>query len=151
MMAIVQSDPDVQNVVGYTGVGSGGGGGQINSGSVFVSLKPISQRSSVDQVIARLRPKLAQVPGGRLILVAVQDIRAGGRQSSANYQYTLQSDNTDDLFTWTPRLVQALEHSAVLADVISDQQQKGLETDLIIDRDTASRLGVTPAQIDNTL
>jgi multidrug efflux pump len=151
MMAIVQSDPDVQNVVGYTGVGSGGGGGQINSGSVFVSLKPISQRSSVDQVIARLRPKLAQVPGGRLILVAVQDIRAGGRQSSANYQYTLQSDNTDDLFTWTPRLVQALEHSAVLTDVISDQQQKGLQTNLVIDRDTASRLGVTPAQIDNTL
>jgi multidrug efflux pump len=151
MIAIVQSDPDVQNVVGYTGVGSGGGGGQINTGSVFVSLKPISQRSSVDQVIARLRPKLAQVPGGRLFLTAVQDIRAGGRQSNSAYQYTLQSDSTDDLFTWTPRLVQALEHSSVLADVSSDQQQKGLQTDVVIDRDTASRLGVTPAQIDNTL
>ncbi len=151
MMAIVQQDPAVENVVGYTGVGSGGGFGQINTGSVFVSLKPISQRPPIDQVIARLRPKLAQVPGGRLFLVAVQDIRAGGRQSSAQYQYTLQSDSTDDLFTWTPLLVQQLEHSSVLADVSSDQQQKGLETDLVIDRDTAARLNITPAKIDNTL
>jgi multidrug efflux pump len=151
MMSIVQSDSAVDHVVGYTGVGSGGGGGAINTGSVFVSLKPITQRPSVDAVIARLRPKLAQVPGGRLFLTAVQDIRAGGRQSNSQYQYTLQSDSTDDLATWTPKLVQALEHSAVLADVSSDQQTKGLETDLVIDRDTASRLGVTPAQIDNTL
>jgi len=151
MMAIVQRDPAVENVVGYTGVGSGGGGGQINTGSVFVALKAISQRDSVDLVIARLRPKLAEVPGGRLFLTAVQDIRAGGRQSNSQYQYTLQSDSTDDLFKWSPLLVQQLEHSSVLADVSSDQQQKGLETDLVIDRDTASRLGVTPAQIDNTL
>jgi multidrug efflux pump len=152
MMAIVQQDPAVENVVGYTGVGSGGGpGSQINTGSVFVSLKSIEQRTSMDQVIARLRPKLAQVPGGRLFLVGVQDIRAGGRQSNAQYQYTLQSDNTDDLFNWTPRLVQALEHSTVMTDISSDQQQKGLESDLVYDRDTASRLGVTPAQIDNTL
>ncbi len=150
MMAIVQADPAVQTVVGYTGTG-GGGYGQINTGSVFVSLKPISERPPVDQVIARLRPKLAQVPGGRLFLVAVQDIRAGGRQSNSEYQYTLQSDSADDLFTWTPKLVQALEHSSVLADVNSDQQQKGLESDLVYDRDTAARLGVTPAQIDNTL
>ena len=151
MMSIVQQDPAVENVVGYTGVGSGGGFGQINTGSVFVSLKSISERPPIDEVIARLRPKLAQVPGGRLFLVAVQDIRAGGRQSSAQYQYTLQSDNSDDLFTWTPRLVQVLERSSIMADVNSDQQQKGLESDLIIDRDTASRLSVTPAQIDNTL
>ena len=151
MMAIVQADPAVENVVGYTGVGSGGGFGQINTGSVFVSLKPLSQRPSVDAVIARLRPKLAQVPGGRLFLVAVQDIRAGGRQSNAQYQYTLQSDSSADLFKWTQQLVQALEHSSVMADVSSDQQQRGLESDLIIDRDTASRLGITPAQIDNTL
>jgi len=151
MMSIVQQDPAVENVVGFTGVGSGGGMAQINTGSVFVSLKPITQRSSMDQVIARLRPKLARVPGGRLFLVGVQDIRAGGRQSNAQYQYTLQSDSADDLFTWTPKLVDALEHSSVLADVSSDQQQKGLETDLVIDRDTASRLGITPAQIDNTL
>jgi multidrug efflux pump len=150
MMAIVQADPAVQTVVGYTGTG-GGGFGTINTGSVFVSLVPIGQRPSIDAVIARLRPKLAQVPGGRLFLNAVQDIRAGGRQSNSSYQYTLQSDSADDLFNWSPKLVQALEHSSVLADVNSDQQQKGLETDLVIDRDTASRLGVTPAQIDNTL
>jgi multidrug efflux pump len=151
MMAIVQEDPAVEHVVGYTGTGSGGGFGQINTGSLFVALKSISQRPSIDQVIARLRPKLAQVPGGRLFLTPVQDIRAGGRQSNSQYQYTLQSDSTDDLFAWTPKLLQALEHSSVLADVSSDQQQKGLETDLAIDRDTASRLGITPAQIDNTL
>ena len=151
MMAIVQADPAVENVVGYTGVGSGGGFGQINTGSVFVSLKPLSQRPGMDQVIARLRPKLAQVPGGRLFLVGVQDIRAGGRQSNAEYQYTLQADDADLLFKWTPQLVQALEHSSIMADVSSDQQQRGLESDLVIDRDMASRLGVTPAQIDNTL
>jgi multidrug efflux pump len=151
MIDIVQADPAVDHVVGFTGVGSGGGGGGINSGSVFVSLKPITQRPSVDEVTARLRPQLAKVPGGRLFLTAVQDIRAGGRQSNAAYQYTLQSDSTDDLFTWTPKLVTALEHSAVITDVNSDQQQKGLETDLVIDRDTASRLGITVSQIDNTL
>jgi multidrug efflux pump len=151
MVDIVQNDPAVEHVVGFTGVGSGGGGGQINTGSVFVALKPITQRPSVDEVIARLRPQLAKVPGGRLFLTAVQDIRAGGRQSNSAYQYTLQSDSTDDLFTWAPKLVTALEHSAVLADVNSDQQQKGLETDMVIDRDTASRLGITASQIDNTL
>jgi multidrug efflux pump len=151
MIDIVQRDPAVESVVGYTGVGSGGGGGQINTGSVFVALKPITQRPSADEVIARLRPQLARVPGGRLFLTAVQDIRAGGRQSNSAYQYTLQSDKSDDLFTWAPKLVTALEHSAVVTDVNSDQQQKGLETDLVIDRDTASRLGVTASQIDNTL
>jgi multidrug efflux pump len=151
MMAIVQADPAVEHVVGYTGVGSGGGFGQINTGSVFVSLKPISERPPVNQVIGRLRPKLAQVPGGRLFLFAVQDVRAGGRQSNALYQYTLQSDDPDELFKWAPRLVQQLEHSSVVTDVSSDQQQRGLESDLIVDRPTASRLGITPAQIDNTL
>ena len=97
MMDIVQADPAVENVVGYTGVGSGGGFGADQYRLVFVSLKPLSQRVSVDQVIARLRPKLAQVPGGRLYLAAVQDLRAGGRQSNAQYQYTLQSDNVEDL------------------------------------------------------
>ena len=152
MMDIVRQDPAVENVVGYTGVGSGGGGNaQINTGNVFVSLKPLSERVSVDQVIARLRPKLAQVPGGRLYLAAVQDLRAGGRQSNAQYQYTLQSENVEDLYTWTPKLVDALEHSAVLADVSSDQQQRGLETYLDMDRDTTARLGISPLQIDNTL
>jgi len=151
MIDIVQRDPAVEHVVGYTGVGSGGGFGQINTGSVFVSLKPISQRPPIDQVIARLRPQLARVPGGRLFLVAVQDIRQGGRQANAQYQYTLQSDDTALLQKWTPLLVQQLEKSSVLADVSSDQQQRGLEADLVVDRTTASRLGITPAQIDNTL
>jgi len=152
MMSIVQADPAVQNVVGYTGVGSGGGYAQINTGNVFVALKPLSERNlTVDQVIARLRPKLAQVPGGRLYLAAVQDLRAGGRQSNAQYQYTLQSEDVQELYTWTPKLVDALEHSAVLTDVSSDQQQRGLETYLDIDRDTTARLGISPLQIDNTL
>jgi multidrug efflux pump len=151
MMDIVSADPAVEHVVGYTGVGSGGGYAQINTGSVFVSLKPLSQRVGVDQVIARLRPKLAEVPGGRLYLAAVQDLRAGGRQSNAQYQYTLQSDNVEDLYDWTPKLVDALEHNSVLTDVSSDQQQKGLETYLDIDRDTTARLGISPLQIDNTL
>jgi multidrug efflux pump len=152
MMTIVQADPAVQNVVGYTGVGSGGGYAQINIGNVFAELKPLSQRKlSADQVIARLRPKLAQVPGGRLYLAAVQDLRAGGRQSNAQYQYTLQSEDVQDLYTWTPKLVDALEHNPVLTDISSDQQQSGLETYLDIDRDTTARLGISPLQIDNTL
>ncbi|MGB6964164.1 MAG: efflux RND transporter permease subunit, partial [Xanthobacteraceae bacterium] len=115
MTAIVQADPAVENVVGYTGVGSGGGFGSINTGSVFVSLKPIGERPPMDQVLARLRPKLAKVPGGRLFLFGVQDVRAGGRQSNAEYQYTLQSDDADELFKWTQRLVNELEHSQIMA------------------------------------
>jgi multidrug efflux pump len=151
MTEIVQEDPAVENVVGYTGVGSGGGFGSINTGSVFVSLKPLGERPPMDQVLARLRPRLAKVPGGRLFLFGVQDVRAGGRPSNAEYQYTLQSDDAEELFKWTQRLVNELEHSKIMADVSSDQQQRGLESDLVIDRDTASRLGITPAQIDNTL
>ena len=151
MMSIVRADPAVDQVVGFTGVGSGGGYAQINTGNVFVSLKPVSERVSVDEVIARLRPKLAQVPGGRLYMAAVQDLRAGGRQSNAQYQYTLQSESVQELYAWTPKLVDALEHNSVLTDVSSDQQQRGLETYLDIDRDTAARLGISPLQIDNTL
>jgi multidrug efflux pump len=151
MIDIVRTDPAVDTVVGFTGVGSGGGFAQLNTGTVFVSLKSLSQRVSADEVIARLRPKLAQVPGGRLYLAAVQDLRAGGRQSNAQYQYTLQSENVQDLYTWTPKLVDALEHNPVLTDVSSDQQQRGLETYLNIDRDTTARLGISPQQIDNTL
>jgi multidrug efflux pump len=151
MIDIVRADPAVDTVVGFTGAGSGGGFAQINTGTVFVSLKPLSQRVSVDEVIARLRPKLAQVAGGRLYLAAVQDLRAGGRQSNAQYQYTLQSENVQNLYTWTPKLVDALEHSSIVTDVSSDQQQRGLETYLDIDRDTTARLGVSPQQIDNTL
>jgi multidrug efflux pump len=151
MMSIVQHDPAVDNVVGFTGSGGGPGGG-VNSASVFVSLKDIGQRNvSADQVIARLRPKLGGVAGARLFLVAIQDIRAGGRQSNAAYQYTLQGDDAQTLYDWVPKITTALQHDPALADVNSDQEQKGLETDLKIDRPTASRLGLTEAMIDNTL
>jgi multidrug efflux pump len=152
MMSIVQHDPAVASVVGFTGAGSGGGQSATNTGSVYVSLKPLSERGdTADQVITRLRRELAQVPGGRLFLQAVQDIRVGGRASNAQFQFTLQADTTEDVYTWAPKLLDALQHSPVLADVNSDQQQKGLETDIVIDRDTASRLGLQTSQIDNTL
>jgi multidrug efflux pump len=152
MTSIVQHDPAVATVVGFTGAGSGGGQSATNTGSVYVSLKPLSQRSdTADQVITRLRRELSQVPGGRLFLQAVQDIRVGGRASNAEFQYTLQADSTEELYSWAPKLLDALQHSPALADVNSDQQQKGLETDILIDRDTASRLGLQTSQIDNTL
>jgi multidrug efflux pump len=151
LMTIVQNDPAVQSVVGFTGAGGGGGGGSTNTGSVFVALKSLSDRAGIDQVMSGLRRKLAVVPGARLFLVPIQDIRVGGRSSNAAYQYTLQADTTAALYEWAPKLLAALEHSAILRDVNSDQQQKGLETDLLIDRATASRLGVSASQIDNTL
>ncbi|MGH6838287.1 MAG: efflux RND transporter permease subunit [Methylocella sp.] len=147
LQAIVQADPAVTSVKGYTGSGSG-----TNSGSVYIDLKPESQRSdTADEVIARLRRELARVPGARLYLQSVQDIRMGGRASNAQYQYTLQGESTSELYDFVPRLVEALQNSSVLTDVNSDQQEKGLETDIDIDRDTASRLGIIVSQIDNTL
>ncbi len=151
MSAIVQHDPAVQSVVGFTGQGSGGAGGQANTASVFIALKPLGQRPGVEQVMGRLRRALAHVPGAQLYLTPVQDIRVGGRQSNATYQYTLQSDDTATLYQWTPKLVAAMQKSPVLRDVSSDLQQKGLETDLTVDRDTATRLGLNMAQVDNTL
>ena len=148
---IVQADPAVDTVVGFTGGGSGGGG-QTNSGFIFVSLKAKSARKlSADQVIGRLRPKLNQVAGARLFLQAAQDIHVGGRQSNAEYQYTLQGDSVAEIYKWAPKLTDALPHAPVLTDVNSDQQQNGLEIQLVIDRDTAARLQLNPADIDNTL
>ena len=150
-ISIVQADPAVDSVVGFTGGGSGGGG-QTNSGFIFVSLKAKAQRPlSADEVIGRLRPRLNQVAGARLFLQAAQDIRTGGRQSNAQYQYTLQADNVADLYKWAPKLAEALQHAPVLTDVNSDQQQNGQDIQLVIDRDTASRLKLNPAAIDNTL
>ncbi|MDQ6868115.1 MAG: efflux RND transporter permease subunit [Pseudomonadota bacterium] len=147
LQAIVQADPAIASVKGYTGSGSG-----TNSGSVYIDLKPKSQRSeTADEVIARLRRNLTQVPGARLYLQSVQDIHMGGRASNAQYQFTLQGESTSELYAFVPRLVEALQNSSVLADVNSDQQQTGLETDVVIDRDTASRLGIIVSQIDNTL
>jgi multidrug efflux pump len=150
-ISIVQADPAVNTVVGFTGGGSAGGG-QVNSGFIFVSLKAKADRKlSADQVIGRLRPKLNQVAGARLFLQAAQDIRVGGRQSNAQYQYTLQGDTVADIYKWAPKLTEALQHVPVLTDVNSDQQQNGQELEINIDRDTASRLQLNPATIDNTL
>jgi len=143
---IVKSDPAVENVVGFTG------GGRRNSGFMFMSLKPLSERKiSADQVIARLRPRLAQVPGANLFLVPVQDIRIGGRQSGAQYQFTLQADDLAELRLWEPRVRRALSLLPELADVNTDQQEKGLQTTLVIDRLTAARFGITTRMIDQTL
>jgi len=151
MMSIVQQDPAVESVVGSTGAGGGGGASQTNTGSVYVALKDRGSRDGIDVVMARLRRNLSHVPGGRLFLQPVQDIRVGGRQSNAAYQFTLQGDSTAEVYEWAPKLLDALQNDPNLADVNSDQQQKGLETDLVIDRATASRLGITASQIDNTL
>ncbi|MGC2084957.1 MAG: efflux RND transporter permease subunit, partial [Bradyrhizobium sp.] len=144
---IIKQDPAVDTAVGFTG------GGQTNSGFMFVSLKPLAERKlSVDGVIGRLRRQMSVVPGATLFLQAVQDIRIGGRASNAQYQYTLQGTSLEELNEWTPKIVAALQReTSVLADVNSDQQNKGLESDLLIDRDAAARLGITVSQIDNTL
>jgi multidrug efflux pump len=146
-MEIVRQDPAVESAAGFTG------GFSTNSGFVFATLKPLSERKiSADQVIARLRPKLAQVPGANLFLAAVQDIRVGGRQGNAQYQFTLQADSLPDLYTWAPKLVEALrQDSSVITDVDSDQQQRGLQVNLTIDRDAAARLGVSTRSISSTL
>ena len=151
MMSIVQHDPAVANVVGATGAGGGGGASQTNTGSVYVALKPKGQRDSLDVVTSRLRRELSRVPGGRLILVPAQDIRIGGRQTNAAYQYTLQADNTAEVYQWAPKLLDVLQRDPALTDVNSDQQEAGLETLVTIDRPTASRLGITTQQIDSTL
>jgi multidrug efflux pump len=146
-VGIIKKDPAVETVVGFTG------GGQTNSGFMFVSLLPLNERhASVDEVIGRLRRQMAVVPGATLFLQAVQDIRAGGRASNAQYQYTLQGASLEELNEWSPKIAAALQRETTkLADVNSDQQNKGLESNVIIDRDAASRLGVTVSQIDNTL
>ncbi len=146
-VSILKQDPAIETAVGFTG------GGQTNSGFMFVSLVPLNQRGiSVDRVIARLRHEMAVVPGATLFLQAVQDIRVGGRASNAQYQYTLQAPSLEELNEWSPKIAAALQReTATLADVNSDQQNKGLESNLVIDRDAAARLGVTVSQIDNTL
>jgi multidrug efflux pump len=151
MMAIVQRDPAVEGVVGATGAGGGGGQSQTNTANMYVALKPKGGRDSLDTVTGRLRRELSRVPGARLILVPAQDIRVGGRQSSAAYQYTLQADSTAEVYEWAPKLLRALQNNPALRDVNSDQQEAGLETRVTIDRSTASRLGLTMSEIDNTL
>ena len=144
--AIVQADPAVASIVGFTG------GRGTNSANVFVGLKPLGERDPIETVMARLRPKLAQVPGARLFLFPRQDLRMGGRQSFAQYQYTLQGDTAAELYAAAPKVLQALQkRTDLFADVTSDQQEGGLESRLVIDRATAFRYGITPDMIDNTL
>ncbi|MGO8908713.1 MAG: efflux RND transporter permease subunit [Bradyrhizobium sp.] len=145
-VTIIKSDPAVETAVGFTG------GGQTNSGFMFVSLKPLGERHiSADGVIARLRREMAVVPGATLFLQAVQDIRVGGRASNAQYQFTLQGPTFEELNEWSPKIAAALQGDPNLTDVNSDQQNKGLESNLVIDRDAAAQLGITVSQIDNTL
>ncbi|MFC0225153.1 multidrug efflux RND transporter permease subunit MdtC [Serratia aquatilis] len=145
-MKIVRDDKDVDNVTGFTG------GSRTNSGSMFISLKPLSERSDdAQKVIARLRAKLAKEPGASLFLMAVQDIRAGGRQSNAGYQYTLLADDLRELREWEPKIRVALSALPELADVNSDQQDKGSELDLTYDRETMSRLGISVTDANNLL
>jgi multidrug efflux pump len=137
-MEIVGADPAVESVVGFTG------GMRTNSGSMFISLKPLSERKeSAQEVIARLRIKLAKEPGANLYLNAVQDLRVGGRESNASYQYSLLSDDLNDLRTWEPKIRQAFAALPQLADVNSDQQDKGSEMDLSYDRESMARLGIS--------
>lgn len=145
-MAILKTDPAVDNVIGFTG------GSQRNGGTLFVALKSQKERDvSADEVIARLRKPLSQVAGASLFLQSVQDLRVGGRQGNAQYQYTLQAENLEELRIWTPRIQAALQKEPKVADVSVDQQDKGISNSLNIDRDLASRLGVTPQLLDASL
>ncbi|HKV53061.1 MAG TPA: multidrug efflux RND transporter permease subunit [Candidatus Binataceae bacterium] len=144
----VKTDPAVEHVVAFAGSNAGAS----NSARMFITLKPLAQRHlSADLVIARLRKKLTHLTGATLYLQASQDVRVGGRMGNAQYQYTLQGTDLDELNHWAPRLLKALQHLPQLADVSSDQQNNGPDAYLDIDRTTATRLGLTPSAIDNTL
>ena len=145
-LAIVQQDPAVEYVMGSTG------GGQINAANMFMTLKPLAERKvSSDEVIDRLREKLRNEPGARLFMMKQTDVRIGGRQSMASYDYTLQSDGVEELRAWEPRIRQVMSELPELEDVNSDVQDYGVQTSLVIDRDAIKRLGLSMAQIDATL
>jgi hydrophobe/amphiphile efflux-1 (HAE1) family protein len=158
--SIVLKDPAVDTMAGFTG-----GGSALNQGRFFMMLKPLEERGpcqkkhfwqscqypTADDVINRLRGKLAVVPGATLILQSAQELTIGGRYGNAQYQYTLQSANLDDLNNWAPRLLEKLKTLPELRDQNSDQQDKGLQAKLVIDRDTASRMGISPETLDNAL
>ena len=146
---IIKADPGVANVVAFTG---SGGGTTTNTGRMFIALKPLEERKvSADEIIRRLRRQLATVEGASVFLQATQDLRVGGRGGNAQYQYTIQSENLDDLVKWGPMLLQELRKVSVVTDVNSDQQNSGLQASLDYDRATAQRLGITPQEIDDTL
>jgi multidrug efflux pump len=144
---IVKKDPAVENVVGFVG-----GGGTTNSGTVFITLKPLEERKlNADQVIGRLRSKLAVVTGATLYMQSAQDLVIGGRSGNAQYQYTLSADNLRDLNYWTPIVHRELTKLPGIIDMNSDQQDHGLQSFVKVDRDNASRFGITSSQIDQTL
>ncbi|HEX7466939.1 MAG TPA: efflux RND transporter permease subunit, partial [Usitatibacter sp.] len=146
LAAIVIADPAVESVTAFTG------GGQRNSAQMFIALKPLKQRKdSLDQILARLRPALSKEPGANLFLNPIQDLRGGGRQSDASQQFTLRADDLSELRTWAPKLEAALRDVPELTDVSSDQQDRGLQMTLVIDRPTAARMGITPRAIDTAL
>ncbi|WP_263371716.1 efflux RND transporter permease subunit [Granulicella cerasi] len=146
-IAIVRADPAVQNAVGFTG-----GQGTSNSGFMFVALKPLAQRGvSAAEVVNRLRPRLAKIKQAQTFLMAAQDLQIGGRQTNAQYQYTLQADSTADLRSYVPKLYLKMKELPALRDVDTDLQAGGLEAYLTYDRATAARLGITASDIDNVL
>ena len=145
-IAIVRKDPAVENVAGFVG------GDQRNSGSMFITLKPLEERKvSADEFIARMRGKLSKEPGARLMLQAIQDLRIGATPGNAQYQFVLQGNDVDELRSWVPRIAKALGQMKEIADVNSDDSSHGLQTSLIVDRETISRLGITMQQVDSTL
>jgi multidrug efflux pump len=147
-VGIIKADPAVDHVIGF----AGGNAGSTNSARMFIALKPLSQRKlNADQVIGRIRKKTSHIAGATLYLQATQDLRIGGRQSNALYQYTLQGSDLQELNKWGPRLLQKMRGMPILTDVNSDQQDSGLAASLVVDRNTASRLGLTQQVIDDTL
>ena len=145
-VGIVRADPAVENVTGFTG------GGQRNRGFMFIQLKPLEVRKvSAEAVVTRLRTQLAKEPGAQLFLAQALDVRAGGRGGDSNYQFTLLADDVEQLRTWAPRLERELRTIPEIADISSDQEVRGLQTSLVIDRETAARLGFGPRQIDSAL
>ncbi|HEY4009759.1 MAG TPA: efflux RND transporter permease subunit [Acidobacteriaceae bacterium] len=151
---IVQKEPGVQNVLGFLG-GGGPGGGASNSARMFVTLTPEDERlkkgQTADEIINHLRPKTSNLPGVKFYLSSSQELNIGGRSSATQYQYTLTADTQQDLDTWSPQLMAAMQRLPELRDIATDQQDQGLEAQLVIDRDTASRLGVSALAIDSTL
>jgi multidrug efflux pump len=146
LAAIVLADPAVESVTAFTG------GGQRNSAQMFIALKPLKERKdSLDKILARLRPALSKEPGANLFLNPIQDLRGGGRQTDASQQFTLRADDLNELRTWAPKLEAALRDVPELTDVSSDQQDRGLQMTLVIDRPTAARMGITPRAIDTAL
>jgi multidrug efflux pump len=144
-VSIIQKDPAVNTVVAFSG------GRQSSGGFLQVQLKPKNQRAPIDAVVARLRPKLSQVTGAALFLNPVQDVRAGGRQSNASYQYTLEADDLASLQSWATKLAAAMELAPSLTDVNTDQEEHGLQSYVTVNRDTAAQLGLSPSDVDNTL